>query len=296
MHIIKRDFQAVTNMEVMAFLKETGMTMESFLETSVTSAKIPAQFGPMYANAIDSYVAFACLQYAKTILFDAEQVIRYIESGVINRALAPGQYHAPFQSTIFQFTKPIPEKLFLSGTFTLGGPVVDDHVLGILFSMPPEGIETINVVALYGSGATQRAMIALDSKGEIDYRIMAGTATRQALEDKQRIVNMAMWCLVYVNSPKVLIEKVSARKEANEKRAKKGKRVLDDYYLIQIEGAKTRYVGEEKNAGGKHSFRYDVIGHPRTLKTGRVIWIPEHGRGLSNEEYRPKVWRAHRPE
>lgn len=294
MHIIRNDFLAATYLEFTTFLAQTEMDLDTFLDTDRVSKLLEPSFMPLYANAVDAFATNFCLHGAQTIIFPSEQVVEYIR--VIDRKLTPGHYHAPFSKTIFQFTRPVSEKLFLSGNFTGGKKVLnEDYVTGVMIAIPPDGLDTTNVFALYASGALQRALIDIDSKGEADLRIIAGTASPESAQDKQRIVNLAMWCLVYVNSPKMLLEKVSFRQEANEKRQKKGKKKLEDYYVIQIEGTKTRYVGEPKGVGSKHSVRYDVIGHPRTLKSGRVVWIPEHQRGVDNTIYRPKVWQLPSP-
>ena len=100
-----------------------------------------------------------------------------------------------------------------------------------------------------------------------------------------------MLCLAYINSPGIELEKVSTPEKVNRKRAREGKRVLEDYYICAL--AKGRRHASEGEPTGRHvSFRFDVAGHFRRAPDGRTIWIRAHQRGLANERYRPKVYRV----
>jgi len=50
--------------------------------------------------------------------------------------------------------------------------------------------------------------------------------------------------------------------------------------------------GDSRGQGSRHAIRYDVRGHFRRLAGGKTTWVRAHQRGLSNELYVPKVYKA----
>jgi hypothetical protein len=88
------------------------------------------------------------------------------------------------------------------------------------------------------------------------------------------------------------VRQVHTPDAVNRKREKKGKRRLEDYYVIEYNAPHSGGDGQATGEGGKHGFRYDVCGHFRRLADGRTIWIAAHQRGLANETYKPKIYRV----
>ena len=78
--------------------------------------------------------------------------------------------------------------------------------------------------------------------------------------------------------------------KVNRKRAREGKKVLEDFYLCRIR--KTKGETHETGQGSTHGYRYDVMGHFRRLPDGRLTWVRAHQRGVEHELYKPKVYKA----
>lgn len=98
------------------------------------------------------------------------------------------------------------------------------------------------------------------------------------------------FCL-YVNS--VNVEVVRVEGELSKKRIKQGKRVPEAYYKCKLE-TKSVTLEEPRGDGRSHGYQYDVRGHFKHFKKGRMkgktLWCPPHRRGLANEVYRPKTY------
>ena len=238
---------------------------------------------------MDFFVTLLIAFKAQTFLFDSRQVMEFLRS--VDRKLPPGNYAAPFNDMIIQFTQPIPETEFLSPE-PADALAEDDALLGLVLGFPgdDEG-NMVNVTAYYRSTAINRTVLRLAGDGSITGDYVLGTSTPEDAKDKQRIANLGMLCLAYLNSPGIELEKVETPEKVNRKRQREGKRVLDDYYICRL--AKGRRTASEGEPTGKHvSFRFDVAGHFRRAPDGRVIWIRSHQRGLANELYRPKVYRV----
>ena len=246
-----------------------------------------------YSTALDFGASGWIASHAKTFLFDTPQVLEFLRS--IDRKLAPGDYRPPFTHMAFQFSQGIDEKLFLTGLRSNGTVEESDKIICILLSVPdtqsnPEH-SLANVVAYYESTSLNRVQIPLTGSGEIVYAPI-GSGDEKLKGDKQRIANLAMLLLAYIDTPGMHIEHVTVAEKVNRKRARDGKRVLPDYYICRWKPAKGTKSAGGAELGTSHSFRYDVAGHYRQLPSGKLIWIRPHQRGVENEVYKPKVYRV----
>lgn len=251
----------------------------------------------LYRDAVDSAVTNFLAKRCKTFIFSTQTVLGF----PFTKELQPGHYIAPFPEMIIQFTHPIPEEtLQLTGVMPSGNVKMNDKVAALIIGWPPESgggpfyqsVDLINIIAYYTSTSLNRAVLYVDGNGEVDYTRAVGGYIPGGKEDKQIIVNLALWCIAYLNSPGIEIEKVAgATEKVNTKRVREGKRKLEDHYILKVRNTRVKYLHqpEEKRVGSKHSYMYDVQSHPRKLPTGKVIIIPAHKRGLDNEEYRPAI-------
>jgi hypothetical protein len=103
--------------------------------------------------------------------------------------------------------------------------------------------------------------------------------------------NLAIACIGYINCRNIrLVQKGNTDISANRKRAKKGKRILEPYYVCEIQGVRYDSVGRET---GRHvSFRFDVRGFYRRLRSGQTVWVRPHQRGLAHDRYLPKDYKV----
>lgn len=107
---------------------------------------------------------------------------------------------------------------------------------------------------------------------------------------------LAISCIGYINCENVYLELQGVVPAAvNNKRAGKGKHRLEPYYVCKITGVQYGANGTERDAGSKHSIRYDVRGHFRRLDGGKTIWVRPHQRGIENELYVPKMYAVAKP-
>ena len=195
---------------------------------------------------------------------------------------------------IIQFTDPIIEQEFLTGVRTSGLPVEHgDRVLGIVLGFPTEQRQNITMSARFQSTSVNRAVMAVGGDGTLAAETIAGGPTQEnAVRDKQRILNLGMLCVAYINSPGVIIEHVKPDATANRKRVAKGKRELPDYYMCRVRRER-RGKGDDSATTGRHvSFRFDVRGHFRRMADGRTIWVRAHQQGIDHELYKPKTYRV----
>lgn len=294
MYLIKHDIEKYGSATVGMFSEATGISVASLIDGGMLDrpamlARLTPEQRELYPHAVDFFVTLLLAFKAQTFLFDSKQVLEFLRS--VDRRLPPGNYAAPFNEMIVQFTQPIPETEFLSPEPS-NALTEDDAILGLVIGFPGDDEGTmVNVTAYYQSTAINRTVLHLAGDGSITRDTTLGASTPQEAKDKQRIANLGMLCLAYLNSPGIELEKVETPEKVNRKRAREGKRVLDDYYICRL--AKGRRTAAEGEPTGKHvSFRFDVAGHFRRGPDGRVIWIRSHQRGLANELYRPKVYRV----
>lgn len=313
MHLIKHALEQICPMPAAALCEMHRIDPARLFDTAYVKSRIPVMEHSHYGDALDFLVTGHIAQSAQTFIFNSEQVLQFLRA--VDRILPPGDYSPPFHEMIIQFTEPIPEKLFLAGAQPddyeyhtadeikmmaegLGlelkqvADSQDDTVLGLIMGFPRnDNVDVISVTAYFASTAINRAAANVQGDGRVTYNPMGqGMAAGQA--DKQRIFNLGMLCLAYMNTPGIIIERVSTPEGINRKRESKGKRRLDDYYVCHWERNQVRYKGSAGQGDSLVSFRFDVIGHFRRLPDGKMTWVRPHQRGLEHETYRPKVYRV----
>lgn len=142
------------------------------------------------------------------------------------------------------------------------------------------------------------ATMAIDKQGNIvlPNHFKPGRELSAVSDMGIMILNWAIHAMNFLTSPAVLLEEKKADEKLQLARARKGKQPLPGWYEIEYKTSKARYPRPERPTGLHHGFRYDVRGHFAHFKkgrlAGRVLWIPPHQRGLANELYKPKVYRA----
>lgn len=296
MHLIKTDIERITTAAASLFCDAYQIDPDKLLDTTYCKMRLPDHAHAEYADATDFFVTGWIAAQAQTFLFDTKQVMQFLRA--VDRQLSPGQIRPPFNEMVIQFSEPIPESEFLTGVHTSGRSGDEgDKVAGLVLAFPDDRGHVINVCAWFASTSVNRVALDIHSSGAIAYEPivdgMDNAVMEQARQDKQRIVNLAMLCLAYMTTPGMIIERVSTPPAVNRKREAKGKRPLSDYYVCRWTGNadKVRSVGTGE-PGTAHGFRYDVTGHFRRLPDGRTIWVRPHQRGLTHEEFRPKVYRV----
>lgn len=293
MRLIKPDVIAGCDAGVARFCRATGAPADNrLLMVDQVRPLLPPHLLPAYSDAVDFFVTAFVARQAQTFIFDSAQIMEFLRA--VDRTLPPGDYPAPFDCMLIQFTEPIPESEFLTGYRTAGQPRDDgDSVLGLVMAFPSGGASVANVVAWYSSTSINRAAMPLAGDGSVATSFTVGSASNtEAVRDKQRIANLGLLCLAYINSPGIEVARVEPPAAVNRRRAKDGKKPLDDYYLCRVSHERAA-AGSAGDPSGRHvSFRFDVRGHFRRLPDGRTIWVRPHQRGLENELYRPKTYRV----
>lgn len=119
------------------------------------------------------------------------------------------------------------------------------------------------------------------------YDNMNSEETMLFLEDVDDLI--AVTC-DYIDAENTILEvQEGAPPKVNRKRERQGKRTLEPYYICKIvkaQPSETHATGE----GSEHGHRYDVRGHYRHYKSGKVVRIRPHQRGLKHDTYIPKTY------
>ncbi len=148
-------------------------------------------------------------------------------------------------------------------------------------------------MAWYASTSINRAAMPLAGDGSVATAFTVGSAANtEAVRDKQRIANLGLLCLAYINSPGIEVARVEPPPAINKRRQREGKMPLEDYYLCRVGHDRTAAGGAGDPSGRHVSFRFDVRGHFRRLTDGRTVWIRPHQRGVEHEMYKPKAYRV----
>lgn len=295
MHLLTKDIFETSELFITEFLKRFDVPLSELYAIDSTFKRLSGEGRKYYSQAIDLSAAGWIAARSQTFLFNVDQAVQFMRS--IDRRLSPGNYAIPFYNISLQFTKGIDEKLFTSGLKPEGDIDESDEIAAILVSFPQneDGVfgRYINIVAWYKSTSINRVQLPILSDGSIDYNPLYGDAADPVRQkDKQRIANLAMHCIAYITSPSVEIEHVETPAAVNRKRARDGKRELPDYYICKLRKTKNASDSSRSATGTKHSFRYDVAGHIRIMADGTMIHVKPHQRGVSNELYKPKIYRV----
>lgn len=293
MHLIKNDIVHVCDLAVTQFCRVFGLPADDQLLNvqAIRPHLTPEQLAD-YSDAVDFYVTGFIAAQAQTFVFDTAQIMEFLRA--VDRQLAPGDYPPPFDCMIVQFTEPIPEFEFLSGLRTSGRAAEPgDHVLGLVMAFPGEGASVANVIAYYSSTSINRSAMPLSGDGSVSQEFTVGHGgPAEYARDKQRIANLGLLCLAYIDSPGIEVARVSTPAAINKRRARDGKKPLEDYYLCRVSHERAA-AGAGGEATGRHvTFRFDVRGHFRRLPDGRTVWVRPHQRGVGHELYRPKTYRV----
>lgn len=289
MNLIKSDITRSCLVAVSSFCEHYGVDINRLADRAHIAQRVPPDQLNHWADALDFYITAATAQRAKTFIFDSAQIMAFVEA--IDRKLAPGDYQPPFDEMIIQFSEPLVEQEFLTGIRTSGLPVEHgDRVLGLALGFPTEQRQNITMSAWFSSTSVNRAVMRIGGDGSLASETITGTMQENAARDKQRILNLGMLCIAYINSPGIEIEHVEPDPAVNRKRIAKGKRELPDYYVCRVRHERRAGVGEGESTGRHVSFRFDVRGHFRRLADGRTTWIRAHQRGVDNELYKPKTY------
>lgn len=240
---------------------------------------------------INLYALGSIALAAQTILFSAEQAEVFAElSQAYTETL---EYALPFAQVLLEFTEPV----------TVGGR----PLLGIALSHDEYDRAELEQFAARQGWAIAPTAQPLADHAELHYaiavyadsfaeRIAWRVDNRQILFDDQAgaesaIKNLAIACIGYINCENITLAHHPVDEKVNRKRVAKGKRLLEPYYTCHIRGV--QYApGDSQVQGSKHAIRYDVRGHFRRSSGGKTAWVRAHQRGLSNELYVPKVYKA----
>lgn len=267
-----------------------------------------------YPEAVDFAVLFMITVSAKTFLFDTEQIKLFMRA--IDKKVPPRTVEPPFPSIVVQFTEPIPEGVFTSGSYTWSAyqdnmdRSTGDLITGFVVAFPTAYVgasteamakvvraegqaDAINVILFYESGELNRAALPMDGDGSALEKYTEGKATEETKRDKQRICNLAMLVLSYLNSPNIEVQKVEAHPNIQRRRQKDGKPPIEPYYVSRASKKSYVRLAERSEPSGRHvGFRFDVAGHFRHYKDGKTVWVLPHQRGLEHDRYVPKIYRV----
>lgn len=291
MHLIKQDIVGIGITAVRNFCMAYNIDINRLVERDYIQQRVPANDLPHWADAVDFYITAATSQRAQTFIFDSEQIMAFLAG--IDRRIAPGDYQPPFPEMIIQFTEPIVEQEFLTGVRTSGRPIEQgDKVAGLVLGFPTEVRQNITMSAWFTSTSVNRAVMQMGSDGALAAETITGTMQDNAARDKQRILNLGMLCISYINSPGIETVHIETDPAVNRRRVANGKRELPDYYVCRVRLERSVSSGAGEPTGRHVSFRFDVRGHFRRLADGRTIWIRAHQRGVEHELYKPKTYRV----
>lgn len=185
------------------------------------------------------------------------------------------------------FTEPV-SRVFQT-LFFCPVDIAKENVYVMTFGILPDGTLTTRP-------NSDLIMKFAQSDNELRRREMHSRAKTESLTSKQ-IIAWTIHMLNYLTSPSVVLERKEHSPELQKSREKKGKPLLPGWYEITYRKKNYRSVVPSSGVPGTHhSFRYDVRGHFMSFTkgrlAGRVIWCPDHQRGLANDLYRPKSYRV----
>lgn len=238
--------------------------------------------------AVTLYALGATLMAAQTVLFPAEQAVVF--AGVAREYGERLDYALPFSCLLIEFMTPVP----VAGRALLGLALAEEAHDQAAFAEFARRHEVVGEMAALPEGTVLHNCVAIFADGY--ERVLWQVANRQILFDEQTDMaalckNLAIACVAYINCENITLEKQTVDEVANRKRAKKGKKQLEPFYLCRIRGVRYEASGAP-GEGSHHGIRYDVRGHFRRLATGRMTWVRPHQRGVGNELYVPKIYKV----
>lgn len=291
MHLIKRDIVTRAGIVVANFSQFTNIKPEMLPFSDLVLPRIPENLHVAYSDAVEFYVTGFIASMAQTVIFNSNQIMGWLDA--VDRQMNANDYPIPFHNMVIQFSEPIPEEAFLSGHTSWGRKYPEkDTLLGLVIAFPQENLKVVNVIGWYGSKEINR-VLADGETGEIVFRpLFPNSISEQAWVDKQRLFNLAMLCIAYINSPKVVVEKVGFDKAMNARRVNKGKKALEDYYVCRLSDIAMKYATGNKDTERHVSFQFPVIGYWRPREGPDRVRVKPHFRGLAHgeESMKPKVY------
>lgn len=260
------------------------------MNAAAGAAPLGAANADQRAELVNLYALGAVLMHAQTILFPAEQAAVFTE--LSEQYTETLDYRLPFDQVLIEFMQPV--------------KVHGQDLLGIALSQDTFNRDDFNRFAAERNMVVDDAATLPDNAElHVAIGVFADTmsrttwqvSNRQSLFDASAdatVKNLAIACIGFINCENITLERQVADAKVNRKRAAKGKRQIEDYYLCRIRGVQYGAGGSGEATGRSVGFRFDVRGHFRRLATGRTTWVRAHQRGVEHELYRPKTYRVDR--
>lgn len=245
---------------------------------------------------------------AETIMIDSSLALELRES-LSRFDFQGGRLLFPYPVMIFQFSTPIPERIFfvedsaespeLHELNVLAASVEDpygilegkaeDYVMGLLVAEGEDhkGKAIYNATALFASGDINRSKWSEDEPPEAYVFKYPHVKHEEAMLNKHRILQLATAILLYINCANVEVVRNHVSERVKQKRAQKGLSPLPEYhttYIRPVEQAgytgEREGEGESKNKTGRKIEKLvPVRQHFRRYANGQTIIIPRHVRG-----------------
>lgn len=248
------------------------------------------------ASIVDLGVTLTVAREAKVILFSTEQALA-LKPALDRFAEDLSEYRLPFPSVMLQFTEPVPESALMANVEQTEDMqrmgIAEDTILALLLGQEEgrEGKLVNTASAWFATTTVNRVSWRDDERAHLRLLPGTGKGTEDERRNKERIRNLAIACIAYINCENITLDRQAVAEKINRKRAREGKRVLEDYYVCHLRPGKGE-AEDEHEGGSGHGFRYDVRGHFRRLPEGKLTWVRAHQRGLGHELYKPKVYKA----
>lgn len=254
------------------------------------------------------------LRDVKVVSCEWQSVMDALESAKIH--VSSLNYTLPFKSTLLFFEKPICVRIYdndekIVCLLLQQNEVKPEDIIKVIKADPismefmtPSTIEKANkgesfvsngISAIYDDWASTSFGWKAGSKTEFSYD-ESGDYDEDVRDLHTKIKKIAVAVVGYINCSNVVLEPRCHSNHTSEKGhkwARENKK--NEYYVCRITKQFEPTEQEsptvvENHIGSEHSYRYDVRGHFRNLKSGETIWVKPHLRGLKNETYLPKQY------
>lgn len=273
---------------------------------------------PMFAHSMYELAVLGetltCLKTATIIKLPDTQLQEFLEIE-LNQAQDFGQLRSPFKSIYMDVQ---PALTFNNYFDNIDGRMKTVKVRGALITeMPADYLKDFGTfertfrlamfVPLPGADENTFLCSFAVKDGKLVRPVNFATGVNGRMEPMegrlddlhQHFVVMAVHIMNYLTSPSIILERKEVAEALQRARIKRGRLPLPGWYEIKY--AKTRNAPRPGTGqGAAHSFRYDVRGHFKHIKigrlAGRVVWCPAHQRGLAHSTYRPKSYRIEKGE
>lgn len=109
------------------------------------------------------------------------------------------------------------------------------------------------------------------------------------------------WCLSYMMAKSIVVEVRDISRQQKRWLQRHNQPWPKPWHVVMVDPKYVRTIEDAEESGYKHSYRYDVMAHPRlarhrvgtkredgTYEYRQILeWVPAHQRGLANEIYIP---------